>query len=91
MLADGWMVIAFGTAADRRAFFGEAVRISAKDRLYAMTELRDTAVGRPKQTLEHEGFSGVPMFALPGGAMPGVSPIRPPAAGSAGDGAGTGR
>ncbi len=53
-LVDAWMCMAFGNAADRRSFFGEVVTVTAKDRLAALAELRDTAIGRPRQTLEHE-------------------------------------
>ena len=48
-LVDAWMVLAFGSASERKTFFGEAVAVSTKDRLTALAELRDTAIGRPRQ------------------------------------------
>jgi hypothetical protein len=54
-IARGFAVIAWGTAEERQEFFGVAVKVSAKDRLIAMRELRDSGPGRPVQTLEHLG------------------------------------
>lgn len=74
-IVDGFAVIAFGTAADRRAFFGEPVNVGAKERVRALTELRDSGPGRPTQ---HIGVDGAwqPIFALPG-LGPSVSPVVP--------------
>ena len=38
----GLSVIAWGTTADRRAFFGERVDVTTRDRLLAIIELRDS-------------------------------------------------
>ena len=54
-IADGLFMIAFGTATQRHEFFGETVNVSAKDRVAALKELRDSGPGRPVQTLDHRG------------------------------------
>jgi hypothetical protein len=51
-LVEGFCLLAFGTPAERRAFFGESVKVSARDRLMAMVELRDSGPGRPVQTVD---------------------------------------
>jgi Family of unknown function (DUF5681) len=54
-IAEALALIAWGTVEDRREFFGEPVRVTAKDRVAAIRELRDSGPGRPAQTLEHKG------------------------------------
>lgn len=71
-LAEGLYLIAFGTPKDRKAFFGAAFRVTAKDRLRAIVELRDSGPGRPVQSIEIEQHEPVPAFALPADT-PGVS------------------
>jgi hypothetical protein len=51
-LVDAWMCLSFGIR--RYVFFGEPFNVTAKDRLCALAELRDTSIGQPKQMLEHE-------------------------------------
>ena len=63
-LADAWACLAWGTPAERRAFFGETVYVTSKDRLFALAELRHTSIGRPKQTLEHEASDENPLPKL---------------------------
>ena len=65
-LVKGFAVIAFGTAKQREKFFGEPVEVSARDRLAAMVELRDSGPGRPVQAVDlWDAPSEVPFFALP--------------------------
>jgi hypothetical protein len=71
-IAEGFAVIAFGTAAQRRQFFGADIRVSARDRLTALIELRDSGPGRPAQTV-HADYPPIPLFTLPEGCMPSVS------------------
>src|SRR5687767_3729754 len=40
-IAKGFYLIAFGTATERKAFFGEAVKVATKDRIAAAVALRD--------------------------------------------------
>lgn len=54
-IARGLYMIAFGAAHERAEFFGESVRVSAKDRIAAAVALRDSGPGKPVQTLEHRG------------------------------------
>ena len=54
-LAVGLYTVAFGTSVERLDFFGEDVKVTAKDRVLAMKELRDSGPGRPVQTLDHRG------------------------------------
>ena len=54
-IATGFALIAWGSDEQRREFFGTTVKVSAKDRLIAMRELRDSGPGRPVQTLDHRG------------------------------------
>ena len=64
-LVKGFAVIAFGTAKQREKFFGEPVEVSTRDRLAAMTELRDSGPGRPVQTVDlGDGSREVPAFCL---------------------------
>ncbi len=87
-LVEGLVAIAFGNAAARRRVFGEPVKVTARDRINAIVELRDSGPGRPVQTLEHlGGDTWRPLFALPAGDQPSVSPLsldpesgQPPAA-----------
>jgi hypothetical protein len=65
-IVDGLYLIAFGTAAQRRRFFGEDVKVETRDRLNAIVELRDSGPGRPVQTVDlGDGSPDVPAFALP--------------------------
>lgn len=73
-LAEGFMVMAFGSAKQRKAFFGETVRVSAKDKLLAMRELRDSGPGRPMQTVAVQ--SNAPIFALQSDAIPDMSGVQ---------------
>lgn len=54
-IALGLYLIAKGTAAQRKKFFGEDIKVDTKDRVAALRELRDSGPGRPVQTLEHLG------------------------------------
>lgn len=71
-IAEGLAVIAFGSGAQRKKFFGEDVKVTAKDRISALVELRDSGPGRPTQTI-HTDSPHVPLFAMPAGSMPSVS------------------
>ena len=66
-IADGYYLIALGTAKQRTEFFGEPVRVSVSDRIKALTELRDSGPGKPKQSTELSGPEGgpVPLTWLP--------------------------
>ena len=66
-----WLVLKFGRAAERRAFFGERVRVTTRDRLMAIVELRDSGPGRPAMAIEAD-WPQVPIFALP--SLPAMSP-----------------
>ena len=61
----GLVLIAWGTAKQREKFFGEPVAVSARDRLEAMVELRDSGPGRPVQAFEIDPAGAVPAFTLP--------------------------
>ena len=50
-IAEAHAVIAFGTAKECTAVFGEPLRRTVKDHLTALTELRDSGPGRPSQAL----------------------------------------
>jgi hypothetical protein len=91
LIADALYVIGYGTAAQRRAFFGERVTVSTRDRLVAIIELRDSGPGRPAQAIDLDGWPQVPMFAIsclpdlsPNPSLPHQLPIRdlPPADGT---------
>ena len=71
-LVDGLFMIAFGKAAQRRAFFGERVKVTTHDRLVAMIELRNSGPGRPAQVIDIDGWPQVPMFVL--NELPSMSP-----------------
>ena len=71
-LVDALYVIGFGTAAERRAFFGEPVKVTTHDRLVAIVELRDSGPGRPRQTFEVDSSPQVPMFVV--ASLPSFSP-----------------
>lgn len=71
-LVEGLYLIAFGTPKDRKTFFGASFRVTTKDRLRAIVELRDSGPGRPVQVVDIDGRAAVPAFALPPDT-PGVS------------------
>jgi hypothetical protein len=54
-LVAGLWVLAFGTSTQRQKLFGETVKVGAKDRQQAITELLDRGFGRPTQTQVIEG------------------------------------
>jgi len=47
-LVDALYVLGLGTDAQRKSFFGEEVRVSARDRRECIRELLDRAIGRPQ-------------------------------------------
>jgi len=49
-LVNGLWMLAYGTPDQRKKFFGEAVKVSAKDRHAAIDALLDRGFGRPTQT-----------------------------------------
>jgi len=53
-LVEGYYIIAFAPPKERERFFGEKVSVSTRDRLQAITELRDMSIGRPLQTMRVE-------------------------------------
>ncbi len=59
-LVDGAMVLAFGSSDERRKFFGEPVRVSAKDRADALQYLTDRGFGKAPQVVELSGANGKP-------------------------------
>lgn len=65
-IVEALCVVAFGTAAQRKAFFGERVRVTMRDRLAAIVELRDSGPGRPALMIE-DTRPTAPAFALPVG------------------------
>lgn len=71
-LVTGLYLIAFGTAAERFAFFGEHVKVTTHDRLVAIIELRDSGPGRPRQMFEVDSSPQVPMFIV--SSLPSFSP-----------------
>lgn len=54
-LIEGLAAIALGNAHDRERFFGESVRVAARDRLWALGYLTDRRFGRPPATVEGDG------------------------------------
>jgi hypothetical protein len=48
-LIEGLWTLAYGTPSDRQRFFGENVKVSAKDRQTAIDALLDRGFGRPTQ------------------------------------------
>ena len=64
-LVRAFVLIAWGTAKQREKFFGEPVAVSARDRLEAMVELRDSGPGRPMQAFEIDPSGAVSAFTLP--------------------------
>jgi hypothetical protein len=73
-VADGLYFIAFGTATERRKFFGEPVTVTTRERLTAIIELRDSGPERPAQTIARDEHPAVPAFMLPPGTR-GVMPF----------------
>ncbi len=71
-LVQAFAIIAFGNAAQREKFFKEPVTVNTRDRLEALTALRDSGPGRPIQTSETDPAAVVPAFCLPEGTR-GVS------------------
>lgn len=51
-LIDALFMLAKGTPAERRNFFGEAVRMTAKDRREAINDILDRGWGKIPQTLD---------------------------------------
>jgi hypothetical protein len=52
-IAEAYAVIAFGTTKQCTEISGEPIRRTVKDRLTALTELRDRGPGCPSQALAH--------------------------------------
>jgi hypothetical protein len=77
-IAEGFAVLAFGSPAERKKFFGEVVQVTARDRIAALIELRDSGPGRPAQTVIAD-TPHVPLFAMPNGSMPSMSKTSVPA------------
>lgn len=75
-IVEGLFLIAYGTAQQRRAYFGERVSVSTRERVLAMIELRDSGPGRPMQRIQ-TGERLVPFFALPPGHERGPSIVFP--------------
>jgi hypothetical protein len=73
-IAEAFAVIAFGTAGQRRQFFGEPLKVTARDRIAALIELRDSGPGRPTQTI-NDDRPYAPIFALPEGCRPDMTGI----------------
>ena len=57
-IAEGYYLVAFGTSKECVAFFGEPIRRTVKDRLTAISELRDSGPGRPSQAIAHAAPEG---------------------------------
>src|SRR5262245_20306467 len=49
-LVEGLWALAYGNPSQRQRLFGESVKVSAKERLAAITDLLDRGFGRPTQT-----------------------------------------
>lgn len=58
-----WLIVQ-GSAADRKAFFGEAVKVSTKDRLDALGTLLERGFGKAPQAVELTGKDGGPLQAI---------------------------
>jgi hypothetical protein len=59
-LVEGLWVLAYGTPQQRQKFFGESVRVGAKDRRDAIDSLLDRGFGRPTQTQVLTGDVPIP-------------------------------
>ena len=57
-------LIAWGSVEERRAFFGEAMRIGARDRLEAINTLADRGWGKVAQSVALTGEGGGPIRAI---------------------------
>ena len=55
-----WL-IAQGTSEQRRAFFGDSVKVTAKDRMDAIQTLLDRGFGKASQTVALTGAEGGPL------------------------------
>jgi hypothetical protein len=75
-IVEGLFLIAYGTAQQRRLYFGQQIRVTTRERLMAMIELRDSGPGRPMQRIQ-TGERLVPFFALPPGHERGPSIVFP--------------
>lgn len=60
-LVEALHAIALGTPAKRKKLFGEALKVSVKDRREAIVALLDRGWGRPAQTHEVTGADGGPL------------------------------
>jgi len=54
-IAQALHAIAMGTPEQVQELFGEALKVTTKDRIAALVALRDSGPGRPVQALEHRG------------------------------------
>ena len=61
-LVEGLWLLAFGTPAERKVYFGERVHVSTKDRLLAINELLDRGFGKPAALIGLE--TGPSLLAL---------------------------
>jgi hypothetical protein len=60
-LVEGLWLLAYGTPQQRRDHFGEAVKVTAKERLLAIAELLDRGFGKPTQSVD---VNGTPQMAI---------------------------
>jgi hypothetical protein len=72
-LVEALWLLAYGTPAQRKEFFGEPVKVNTKDRLTALSELADRGFGRPAQAVD---LTGAPSIALQ--VVTGVPDVRGP-------------
>jgi hypothetical protein len=66
-LVDAVYVLAMGTPAEVRAFFGESVKRDARARLQAIEWLADRGYGKAIETVEMSGPEGKPVTVTFGG------------------------
>jgi hypothetical protein len=62
-LIQGLWMIAYGTPQERQTHFGEAVMVSAKERLTAISDLIDRGFGRPMQQTQLSNDPNNPVTA----------------------------
>lgn len=72
-LVEAWAAIAFGTAKERKAIFGAALRIGVNQRLMALEQLADRGFGKPVQSVAMDDDTVSAVKVMFGGRF------RPPA------------
>lgn len=66
-LVEAALLIASGKPKERQAFFGENVRVTARERMLAVEYLTDRGWGKAPQTVELTGVDGEPIRVTFGG------------------------